>query len=109
MKPKTIKVLFLEPKKEPKEMTILDTLDEYRRLIGGYMETVTLSCFDPRFKGTNIIAVVDEEGVLKNKEPNISLRNGQTILVGNIVFVSTKKDRFVSLTDEEIKKIKEVL
>ena len=103
-----MKAIFKKPNAKPEIINIVDELSVFQNLVDGYIETVNLSYYDSRFTNTKILAIVDEQGVLKDKEPNIMLNNGKTILVGNVVFISQKGDCFASLTNKDINKIMEV-
>ena len=89
-------VLIKEPCKAAYRKNIKNTLEELQRIVGGYIETLGV------FHG--IVAVIDEEGVLKAKASNIA-PHGIT-LVGDVVFVGVKGENFRSLTDEEIERLK---
>ena len=86
-----MKILFKEPNKEFKTKEIENDLKTLQQLVGGYIEVIPYR--------DNIVIVLDEEGKLKGKEPNICFPND--ILVGNCIFVGTKDEDCVSLTDEQ--------
>lgn len=81
--PKTIWAVICDPGKPPRLESIQNDLPTLQALVGGYIETVTLA--------DDLIAIVDEEGMLKGKPQSIyGLR-------GTVVFVSARDDCFVDL------------
>lgn len=89
-----IKVVIVEPYREPKVKEISNTLKELQKIVGGYIEIVPLQI------GNNLSVICNEEGKLLGLLPNRSL--GQDVLCGTFLVVSTKEDEFVSLTGDEI-------
>lgn len=69
-----MRVAIKEPGKKPEYKDIPNTLEALQEAVGGYIETVTIAT-DPL-----MIAIVDEEGLLKGKRRNV------WDLVGTIVF-----------------------
>ena len=90
-----IKVLKVEPKKEPEVIEIEDTLKNLQELVGGYIEYV--------FPFNDDVAIIDnEEGKLIGLEPNRRLQDD--VLVGTFLIVGVTDDgENTSLTDEQIK------
>lgn len=110
-----INILFKEPGKEAVELKIKNKLTEYSKLIDGPLELVSLSYFNSFFETygcitkRRIIALVDEEGLLKDKKENIALdKQCQTVLIGNIVFGVREfnSDEITSLNKSEIQLLK---
>lgn len=93
-----IRMLVKEHGGNPEVKEKPNTLETYQTLVGGYIEVVRR----PFFPG-DVIAIVDEEGVLKNRPANVLLPDG-TLLAGTVVFVGgpLEKEDFVSLTQEEV-------
>lgn len=71
-----------EPGKDPQEMFIFNELSEFQRLVGGYIEAVTLA--------SDLVVLCDEEGRLKNYPFNCSIFG--VSFVGTIVFVGVTLD-----------------
>jgi len=89
-----IKVLMIEPKKEPYVTEIGDDLKSMQKAVGGYIETVPLS-------GTAVL-VCNEEGKLLRME--VSRRLVDDILLGTFFVAGYKEDEFTDLSDADIEK-----
>lgn len=59
-----IKCLLVEPNKLPKEIEIKKELEEYQRLVGGWIEEVYLPFDD------DIVIICNEEGKINGMELN---------------------------------------
>lgn len=94
-----IKIVFKEPFKKAEERIVEDRLEEYQKLVEGYFETVRIS--------ENICILCNEEGKLKELDPNIIW--GDDVVAGNIFVVGVQDADFRSLTENEIKVVKEIL
>ena len=90
-----IKVLFVEPHKEPYQAEIPDTLEAKQQAVGGYIEYV--------YNEDETALVCDEEGKLKGEEGNRYLDYGG-IVAGSFLVVGLGDEDCRSLTDEEISK-----
>lgn len=91
---KTIKVIMVEPMKEPYPVEIENTLEELQKAVGGYIETVYLE--------DSIVLVCNEEGKLIGLPGNRSF--GNDIIAGTfIVAGSNDAGDFVSLTEDKIR------
>lgn len=77
---KLIRAIIKEPYKPAREELIENTLDTFQRLVGGYIETVTL--------GADWTVVCNEEGRLEGLPYNMELCGVD--LVGTIVLVGVK-------------------
>lgn len=87
-----IRVLIKDPGQRPREYNIENSLETLQLIVGGYIEVVQLGC--------DIIAICDEEGKLKDEEPNYWLSNGDC-LVGTIIFCSKKGEEFAGLSEAQ--------
>lgn len=104
---KKIKCLLKEPNKEAVEIEIEDTLENYQKLVGGYIEVVTIGRYR-NILPENIVFVVNDVGLLIGLKPNIM--HGLNYLAGNIVVAKTNSlGEFISLTDKDIKLAKSYL
>lgn len=90
---KKIKVVFQSPGDISKVITIENDLKPMNELIGGYLETLTLS--------NGLVLIMDEEGRLKGLPDNIRCVQVGTI-VGPVFITAADGDEFVSLTTEQI-------
>lgn len=91
-----MRIVYKKPGKPAEARNVPNTLDEWQRLVGGYIETVSLS--------ENIIIVCNEEGWLLDLQPNVKFRN--QIIVGPVVFVGVRDDEFFDIDrDTEAKLI----
>ena len=60
-------VLVKEPGKEPKRVDVSEDLESVQGLVGGYIESVYI----PTLSNMKIMVLVDDEGLLKEKSPNV--------------------------------------
>ncbi len=89
-----LRVLKVEPGKEPYVKEIPNTLKSSQQEVEGYIELVYLE--------NDCIAVVNEEGKIRNMEPN--RRIGDDIICGPFFICGDGPEgEFVSLTDEQIR------
>ena len=86
-----MRVVYVEPNREPFEAEILPDLEHLQKAVDGYIEAVYLD------DGT--IVVANEESKLRGMEGN--RRIGQTIIAGPFFVCGKGGDDFCSLTDEE--------
>lgn len=94
-----IRVMIKEPYKNPYETEIENTLEEFQRIVGGYIETVPC----PGVPEAEIIC--NEEGKIKGLAPNLSLTPdvivGTVIVVGTVIMYGDDGEEFVSLTEKQ--------
>lgn len=101
VKSNKIRVMVIEPGNETEEKEIDNTLEELQKIVGGYIEVIPLQ----NEIGSNLNIVCNEEGKLIGLPLNRALDSD--ILCGTFVVVKSDEDNFVSLTDDEVKYIKE--
>lgn len=97
-----MRVVFKAPDKDAFEMEIPNSLNALQSVIGGNIEVLEIE--------NGIDVVVDEEGLIKHRVPNIvHLFEGivygnfkKCPLYGNILFCSTNNEDFDSLDDEQM-------
>lgn len=98
---KTIKVLLMEPMKEPRLVKVENTLRAVQNLVGGQIQ-VLYPWDDP------VVLVCDEDGKNNCRQlPNrvIGEENGcPDIVQGPFFICCTDEDEFASITDELAKK-----
>lgn len=85
-----MKILVYEPNKEAYEKEIDGSLESMQKMVGGYIETISI--------GMNFLIVCNEEGLLLNLEPNRGL-------VGTFFICKSEAPEMVGLTDAEIELI----
>ena len=90
-----IKVLFVQPHKEPYAAEIPDTLQAKQQAVGGYIEFI--------YNPDDTALVGDDEAKIKGKEGNRYL-DGGGIIAGDFLVVGLNGDGCRSLTEEEIEK-----
>lgn len=91
---KTIKVIMVEPMKEPYPAEVENTLEGLQKAVGGYIETVFLEDY--------VVLICNEEGKLIGLPGNRSL--GNDIIAGTFLVVGSNDDGdFVSLTEDKIR------
>jgi len=91
----TIRVIVKEPGGEFTVRMIPNTLEYHQKLVGGYIETVSI--------GQGILLVCNEEGIMQDLPKNI--RVGHAIIRGTIFFCKVRGAKFASLSDSEITEI----
>ena len=79
-----ISVYVKHPNKEPIRMNVKNSLEELQRLVGGYIESVTLL--------KDMAILCDEEGRIKGKKYNCTICGID--FVGTIVIVGVRGDSF---------------
>ena len=92
-----MKVYKLEPNKAGYVKEIDNTLEVLQKEIGGYIQVCYID--------NGLIAIVDEEGKLKDLPMNAYIPN-YGVINGNIVFARDDGEDFTSLTDEDIEMLK---
>ena len=93
-----IRVLVVEPMKEPKVEYIENTLDGMQKVVGGLIEEIDLN--------DNTVLVCNEEGKLMNLQAN--RRVGRDVIAGTFFIAGDDgSEDLVSLTDEQINEYKE--
>lgn len=97
---RNIKVLVVEPYKEPYEKVIKNNLKEKQDLVGGLIEYTRIENED------NALLICNEEGKLLDLEPNRVL--GRDIIVGTFFIVGDDPDigEDRSLTNNQIERLK---
>ncbi len=89
-----ITIVVKEPGKEAYSKEIEDNLEEYQKIVGGYIETVP---FDIKQ-----VLVCNEEGKLEELESNLLVPGD--LIVGTVIVVGTTGAEFRSLLPTEIEK-----
>ena len=93
-----IRVLVVEPMKEPKVEYIENTLDDMQRVVGGLIEEINLN--------DNTVLVCNEEGKLMNLQAN--RRVGRDVIAGTFFIAGDDgSEDLISLTDEQVNEYKE--
>lgn len=90
-----LRVVYVEPNKEPRVMDMPHTLEAEQNAVGGLIELV--------YNDDDTAIVCNDEGKLIGMEGNRRLGNG-TIIAGPFFVVGLTEDDFRSLTDEEVVK-----
>lgn len=97
-----ISILLVCPKEIPKVMKIPTTLEAKQKLVDGLIEV----CYLP--EDNEVCRICNEEGKLNNSLPNRNI--GYDFIYGNFLVVGDDYANvdFKSLTNEQIKKYKEM-
>lgn len=99
-----LKVIMIQPEKEPQIVEIERNLEALQNAVGGFIEVIY------PFED-HVGIVLNEEGKLIGLKPNRALKDeeGQLydIIMGNFLVVGLSEDDFCSLTDEQIEKYME--
>lgn len=86
----TITAWVIEPGREPEQREIRNELEEFQRLVGGYIEPIFMITGGEK----NIVMICNEEGMLSGLERNF--RYHGDVIVGTVVIVGTEGE---DLTD----------
>ena len=100
-----MKILVVEPMKVPYEKEIPDDLDAMQAIVGGYIEVVS------RFR--DAVIVCNEEGKLMGLPYNRAIFDESglipcDIICGTFFLAGMGEEDFISLTDDQISKYKEM-
>ena len=100
-----VKALVKEAGKEAEIKEITIKLEDLQKLVKGMIEIIPF----PGIEGLDII--LNEEGKLINLDPNILIPEYNDMAVGPIIVLGFDEDKgdHRSLSEEEIKKVKEYL
>lgn len=93
---KKIKVLIVEPRKEPYVKEIDNTLEEKQKIVDGLIEFVELE--------ETVDLICNDEGKMNNLEMNRIITND--IICGTFIICGQKDGDSISLSDEKIEKYK---
>lgn len=88
-----IKVMIKEPYKAPYDAEIENTLEEFRRIVGGYIQTVPC----PGVPGVELICY--EEGKIMGLDTNLYIM--PDVIVGTVIVVGVDGEEFASLTEKQ--------
>ena len=91
-----IRILVVEPNKEPYIKSIEHTLENLQKIVGGLVEFVELD--------EDVDLVCNEEGKILRLEMNRFIPND--IICGTFFLAGHKNGETISLTNEQIKKYK---
>ena len=93
-----MRIFKVVPNEKGYEKMIMNTLEEMQNEVGGYIQVCYLT--------DGLLAIVDEEGLLKDLPDNLWLPK-YGVIKGNVVFVRDDGNGdFESLTDEDIEMLK---
>jgi hypothetical protein len=94
----TLRVVRVDPGREPAEATILDTLEAMQDVVGGYLEQ-----FHGVALGRALAFHRNEDGLRLNLAPNRTI--GGIQIVGTVLVVAVEDSEEVSLTDSEVEDV----
>lgn len=82
-----IKVLIKEPGKLARFEKIENSIEEFQRIIGGYIESISIA--------SDLVILCDEDGKMKGLAPSVIV--GALEIVGTVIFVGKKNQRFTNI------------
>lgn len=91
-----IRILVVEPNKEPYQIKIEHTLENLQSVVGGLIEFVELE--------HNVDLICNEEGKMYNLELNRAIEND--IIAGTFFIAGQHQGKTISLSRKQIKKYK---
>ncbi len=97
IKKKKIRVLIVEPKKEPYVRIIYNSLVSKQKIVGELVEFVELE--------NNVDLICNDTGKLDNLEMNRIIKND--VICGTFIVAGQQNGYTISLTDDQIKKYKD--
>ena len=101
MKKDPIKVLIKEPGKEPERAVIPNKLRSLQKIVGGYIEAVTMN--------DDVVMLINEAGKILGLEENFLIsRPFRDVIVGTAVFLGVDGDDFTDFPIEKYKNLEEV-
>lgn len=93
-----IKVIVKQPYMQPEILELEDTLENWQKQVGGYIQ------FLPSPFNDNVQIICNEEGKIKRLQGNFMVPEFNDYIVGTAVFCSfNKQGDLQSLTEEQIK------
>lgn len=97
-----IKGLLVKPNEIPEEIEIENTLEAKQKIVGGYIEQAYLPNDD------SVVLICNEEGKISGMPLNRYI--GHDIIAGPFLIVGDdyENGEYISLTEQQIKKYKEV-
>lgn len=97
-----IRGLIIRPNEVPKEQMIKNTLQAKQEIVGGRIECAYLENDD------SVVLICNEEGKMEGLPMNRDI--GYDIIAGSFIVVGDNYEtgEFVSLTDDQVEKYKEV-
>ena len=93
-----IKVLIVEPRKEPYEKMIENSLESFQKIVDGIIDITVLE--------DDIDVILNDEGKLLGLELNRSI--GYDIIAGTFIVTGQRNGETISLTNEQIGKYKNI-
>jgi len=93
------RVCKLQPSGEISFPEVADDPTAMQDLLGGYMEPFPLA---PDLASRGLMALADEEGLLKRLPVNVYSPELGRVIVGPVVIVRTDPPEIVDLTDDDI-------
>lgn len=104
-KPEKIKVVIVEPEKNPYSKEIYNTLEAKQEIVGGLIQCV------PSYFSNDISYdfIMNDEGKLMGLPLNRFIWDKQDLVAGNLIIAKADEEtgEFVSLTEDEVSFIKE--
>ncbi|MDF2010223.1 DUF3846 domain-containing protein [Priestia megaterium] len=100
---KKITVVSVKVGEQPDVLSIEADNEKYRELVGGWIEPVRIA--------EDIFMIVNEEGMIQNLPVNFAIATGNEQVLeihGNVFFIGIAGEDFVSLTKEQIIKVRQM-
>ena len=94
-----MKVIIKKPQEKAEVTEIKNEYKELTKIVGGFIECVDI--------GKGVDMVCNEEGKLNGMDANLNFP--YDVIVGPVFFCSTKDGDFISLNDEQIKFVNDMI
>lgn len=92
-----IRVLVVEPGKDPEVRTIENSLEGIQQIVQGNIQCVMLH----DKAGEDLALICNEEGKIQNLRMNAIIPEIDDIILGTFLIAGIDRDEFASLTDEQ--------
>lgn len=94
-----IRVMIKRPGELPKFIWLENKLDAFQEQVGGYIEAVTLKCFDRNSLPHDVVMIVNEEGKLMDLPLNFKLNMDgyHDWIVGTAIFCGADGCEFMDI------------
>lgn len=89
-----MRVLIKEPGKDPRTMVITNNLHLLQQLVDGLIEVHTLT--------DGLVMIVNEEGKLKNLEPNFYVDRLKDTILGTAIFCGEDGEDFADINEHDL-------
>lgn len=88
-----MRALYKLPGERVEDLEVENTLEALQKLVQGYIEPVTIK--------DDLVLIVNEEGRLRDMQPNFWITILEDVVVGPAVFVGQDGSEFTDISDQD--------